>query len=672
MRRHILTIIRLSLLVLFAYPIVSVAQEANMAALPPAFAPDRVLVAFQPGTPGIAMSDAHRQANGQVVKTLEAIGVQIIAVPAGTVLDTVAVYQHNPNVRFAEPDYFRTFVVPDEGSDPVLGIQDYFNEQWGLHNIGQPLTDPGTGSPTLSGTSDADIDAPEGWNISTGSSDIVIAILDSGIDCNSVELNGKCLGAAMNFVSEYEGLADILGHGTHVAGIAAANTDNGIGIAGVGWNSSIVSLKVCYGWPAFLPLLGVCPVSASIEAITHAADMGYDVINMSYGSDEVDSNGAPIALAGHSEAEAAAVSYAWNNNVVIVAAAGNNANTTLSYPAAYPEVIAVAATNSDDNLASFSSFGNNWVSVAAPGENILSTFPDAACAAALPGYDPGDSCLTWQSGTSMASPHVAGAVALVRAVVASNEEARDLIESGADQIGAGGQNFLAWTQHGRLNIYQALAASQGPNTPPTASFNHFCTGLACSFDGTASSDPGGSIVSYAWDFGDSSTGSGSSVTHTYASAGIYTASLTVTDNNGATNSTSQSIITSEPVNAPPTANFSFACSGRDCSFDASASSDPDGAADIVNYVWSILDGDTTETRSGKTITYSYVNTGSSFVSLTVTDSAGNFDTASTTLRVKNRGRSDGDTSGGGDTGGGTPGGSGSFCDKNPDHKKCSQ
>ena len=660
MRRNILSIISLLLLVLFTYSVVSVPLDVGVGK-PPPFAPDRVLVAFQPGTPGAAISETHRQAGGHVLKTLAAIGVQVIAVPAGTVLDNVAVYQRNPNVRFAEPDYFRTFVVPDEGSDLVLGIQDYFNEQWGLHNTGQTLTDPATGSSGLPGTSDADLDAPEGWDISTGSPDIVIAILDSGIDCNSVELNDKCLDAAMNFVSEYEGLADTTGHGTHVAGIAAANTDNGIGVAGVGWNSSIVSLKVCYGWPAFFPLLGVCPVSASLEAISHAADMGYDVINMSYGSDEVDSSGTPIALAGNSQAEAAAVTYAWSKNVVLVAAAGNNSNTTLSYPAAYPEVIAVAATNSDDNLASFSSFGNNWVSVAAPGENILSIYPDSVCAAVIPGYDPGEGCLTWLSGTSMASPHVAGAASLIRALVGSNVQVRDAIESSADQAGAGGQNFLAWTQHGRLNLHNALATSQGSNTPPMANFDYSCTGLACTFDGTASNDPDGSIANYAWDFGDNSTGSGGTVPHTYASNDTYLVSLTVTDNNGATDSISQNVIVSEPVNAPPTANFSYSCTGRDCSFDGSASSDPNG--DIESYVWSILDGGTTETRSGETITYTYVNTGSSFVSLTVTDSAVNSDTASTSLRVKNKGKVEGDTSGGD-----TPVGP---CKKNPNHKNCS-
>ena len=670
MRRNILTIISLSLLVLFAYQLASVPQDVNVDKLPPPFAPDRVLVAFQPGTRGADISEAHRRAGNHVLKTLDAIGVQVIAVPAGTVLENVAVYQHNPNVRFAEPDYFRTFVVPDEGRDPVLGIQDYFDEQWGLHNTGQKLADPATGLPGSSGASGADIDAPEGWEISKGSPDIVIAILDSGIDCNSVDLNGKCLdAAAMNFVSGYEDLADILGHGTHVAGIAAANTDNGIGVAGVGWNSSIVSLKVCYGWPAIIPLLGVCPVSGSIEAIIHAADMGYDVINMSYGSDEVDGSGNPIALAGNSQAEAAAVSYAWNKNVVLVAAAGNDANTSLAYPAAYPEVIAVAATNMYDNLASFSSFGNDWVSVAAPGENILSTYPDYICATIIPSYDPAEGCLTWLSGTSMASPHVAGAASLVRALVGSNEQVRDLIESSADQVGAGGQNFLAWTQHGRLNIHNALAANQGSNTPPMANFSYLCTGFVCSFDGaTESSDPDGSIVSYAWDFGDNNAGSGGTVSHTYASNDTYIVSLTVTDNNGTNDSISQNVMVSDSVNAPPTANFSYSCSGRDCAFDGSASSDPNGDGDIISYVWSILDGDNTETISGKIIDYTYVNTGSSFVTLIVTDSIGNPDTASTSLRVKSKGRTAGGSSGGGDT----PGGGGSFCDKNPDHKKCSK
>jgi subtilisin family serine protease len=100
--------------------------------------------------------------------------------------------------------------------------------------------------------------------------------------------------------------------------------------------------------------------------------------------------------------------------VVIVAAAGNDSNTTQLYPAAYNEVIAVAASERHDNLASFSTFGNTWVSIIAPGDNILSTEPDASCLLFVPGYVAGvDDCLTWKSGTSMASPHVAGAAALL-------------------------------------------------------------------------------------------------------------------------------------------------------------------------------------------------------------------------------------------------------------------
>jgi len=414
-------------------------------------------------------------------------------VPKGSVEKMIAIYQANPNVEYAEPDYYRLLIVPDEGNDPAPPDgtgREYFEEQWGLNNTGQQHTntDPLFGTVQVTGTPDADIDAPEGWDLSTGNPSVKIAILDTGIDCNSIEHQGKCVEQT-EFVyqySDYDTLEDVLSHGTHVAGIAAVKTNNGKGVAGVGWDSSLGNLKTCFQYeyvpfpelPDFTQYVGVCPVSASAAAITHAADNGYHVINMSYGSDDFDESGVlPDAPPTQPNTETAAIAYAWSQGVVLVAAAGNDSNTTPVYPAANNNVIAVAAINRYDNLAAFSTFGSPWVSMLAPGDHILSTIPVAECIfySEITGepFNPDtDSCLTWNSGTSMASPHVAGAAALVWAHlfpgqlpgscispsgVPCNQVVRSHLEHGADISGAGNQNMLSWSQNGRLNIFGALS-----------------------------------------------------------------------------------------------------------------------------------------------------------------------------------------------------------------------
>jgi PKD repeat protein len=163
----------------------------------------------------------------------------------------------------------------------------------------------------------------------------------------------------------------------------------------------------------------------------------------------------------------------------------------------------------------------------------------------------------------------------------------------------------------------SVGSGDPPNSPPTASFTYTCTDLACDFDGTASSDSDGSIVSYDWTFGDGATASGSTASHTYAASGDYTVTLTVTDDGGATGTDSQTVSVSDGSNAAPVASFTFGCTDLDCSFDGSGSSDSDGS--IVSYDWTFGDG---ATGSGVTTSHTYAAGGTYNVTLTVTDDGG--------------------------------------------------
>jgi hypothetical protein len=509
----------------FALPRPAPAQGAVIhTELPAQFAQDRVLVKFQPGMAASEAGKLLSQYGLATQRVISGLNVHVLEVPVGTVLDTVERLNHNPNILYAEPDYYRVLVIPNEGEDPPPSPDNqWFKEQYALNNTGQVISqpDPLLGLVAVTGANDADIDAPEGWDTTTGSADVKIAILDTGIDCRTAARPGGSLEFAapgkcveeVNFVTGYSTTVDdVVSHGSHVAGIAAAATNNDIGIAGVGWSSSVGSLKACFEYYIdLLPplgywvIVGICPVSSSAAAITYAADQGYHVINMSYASDAVDENGDPLGLGGISQAEQDAVNYAWDKGVVVVAAAGNNNDTAKLYPAAYDKVIAVGATDRYDDRASFSTFGSNWVSLLAPGDNIISTVPNELCVfyAELLGleFDPdNDACLDWYSGTSMASPHVAGAAALVWAhlfpaqltdpatcvdelSMPCNERVRQQLEGGADTDGALGQNMLAWSQHGRLNVAGALGVAEPPVEPaPSAPSNVIVNDLG---DGSA-------------------------------------------------------------------------------------------------------------------------------------------------------------------------------------------
>jgi thermitase len=425
------------------------------------FSDSTVLVRFIKGAAAAEVASAHAASGASIIRSFDPISVQVLAVPKGSARAAVERYRRNPHVEFADLNYRRQLYRPTtiEGSEPGLGIANNFNEQYGLHNTGQQFgatVDPLLGTlivPAYQATVGADINAPEAWNITTGSSGVGIAILDSGVACDHLDLAGKCL-EELNFVAEHGStLEDLLGHGTHIAGIAAATTDNGIGIAGVGRDSLIGSLKTCWEDTTLLFLgiiIGQCDDDDIIEALMHAASSGnYQVVNMSFAGPEFSST------------LEAAIDSAWSSGLVLVAGSGNEYSQQIMYPAGYTNVIGVGASDHHDNLAGYSSFGS-WVSVLAPGSFIISTVPGELC-----GQDPGvpSDCYDYKSGTSMATPHVAGLAALLWAhnPGADNAQIRNSIENGADSNGALGQNFLAWSEHGRIN----MAAALGTNTDPT-------------------------------------------------------------------------------------------------------------------------------------------------------------------------------------------------------------
>ena len=512
-----------SLLLLLAAGQISWAQSALRHGASP-FSDDSVLVRFAPGAAASSVLEAHRDAKGTVIRSIDPIGLTVVKVPAGSATQALARYQSNPNVEFADLNYRRYVFYPvtNEGSEPGLGVPNNFAEQYGLHNTGQAFgatADPLFGTlvyPSYQATAGADINAPEAWEISRGSAGVAIAVLDSGIACTHLDLEGKCI-EEINFVADKGStLQDVLGHGTHVAGIAAAATDNYIGIAGVGWNTSVGSLKTCwedFTYALFGIILGQCDDADVIDAIIHATDSGrYKVISMSFA-------GAEISASFES-----AVNYAWTNGMILVAGAGNGYSQAMLYPAAFTNVIAVGSTDYHDNLSGFSTFGP-WVSVLAPGSNILSTVPGELCG--QPAGEPSD-CYDYKSGTSMATPHVSGLAALLWAQSpgASNTQIRSLIEDGADDTGTMGQNFLAWSQHGRINMANSLNGGTGGIDP---TFHHVQSIALSTVSAGRGSKSGQAIVTVVDNFGNPVNGA--SVFGTFSGAFSESRS-SVTDGNG--------------------------------------------------------------------------------------------------------------------------------------------
>lgn len=358
--------------------------------------PGELIVRLKPGASDEgSQQSATRTLAGQVgdgfvsQRNLTAAGdVQVFSFKsAGDASSALETLQNDPSVAFVEPNYARELHwVPDD--------EEHFSEQESWVEA---------------------INLPEAWNITTGDTELVVAVIDSGVSPTHPDLAGK-LVPGYNAVDGSDNWADIDGHGTHVAGIVAASGDNLVGTAGTAMDVKIMPIRV-------MADNGSISVSSIHDAIIWAVDNGADVLNLSLGSDQA------------SETELSAVQYAYQNDVPLVASAGNRFNK-ISYPASYPEAISVGALNAAGDRAQFSSI-LSAVDIAAPGELIFSPHWDKQT-----GEDSWSDQLKGQpvSGTSFAAAIVSGTLALQKSVNPdlTVEEVRSMLKSTALDTGVPG------------------------------------------------------------------------------------------------------------------------------------------------------------------------------------------------------------------------------------------
>ncbi|MFD0586753.1 S8 family peptidase [Paenibacillus sp. GCM10027627] len=316
-------------------------------------------------------------------------------------------FQQKWNPRFAEPHYLYLTNESSDAATPIIPNDALYSQyQWNLPSI----------------------EAEKGWSVSKGNEGVIIAVLDTGVQSNHPDLKGRLVGGT-NIVSKDQAPEDDVGHGTHVSGIIGASVNNGEGVAGVSWFNKIMPVKV-------LDSSGAGSTYSVAQGIIWAVDHGAKVINMSLGN--------------YAEADFLhdAIKYAYERDVVLIAASGNDNTERPGYPAAYPEVFAVGATNNKKEKASFSNYGD-YIDVAAPGDSIASTYPGSQYAAL--------------SGTSMASPHVAALAGLIRSVnpELTNEEVMEIMRVTSRDLGQTGKD--KYFGHGEIDVVQALKTASTYN-----------------------------------------------------------------------------------------------------------------------------------------------------------------------------------------------------------------
>jgi thermitase len=356
---------------------------------------NQIVVKFKAGSASQRTVNSNQKLHES--NTIDPLGVTILDVKPEELPALMMQLSTDPSVEWVEPNY-QVWALETYPDDPT------FPDQWWLSRV----------------------KAPAAWDYATGSSSITIAIVDSGVDYSHPELDGKVIGG-WDFVNGDADASDDNGHGTSVAGIAAAETNNTIGIAGVSWGARILPVKV-------LDWAGLGSYEDLAAGIIYATDAGAAVINLSLGGS------APSELLKQ------AIDYATSAGVMVIAASGNSGTAGVLYPARYSSVIAVSATDSGNQVASFSNYGPE-VDIAAPGENIFSTNIDQGYAT--------------RTGTSMAAPMVSGAAAILLGLPGNNAPSlvRQQLLTTAVDIPPYGKD--SYSGYGLLQIDKAVMLAMG-------------------------------------------------------------------------------------------------------------------------------------------------------------------------------------------------------------------
>ncbi len=557
MRRKLCLVGLLALVAPFALP-----QTASAAKAPETA---HILVQFDKGTGAARRQTLIDRVDGKRVATVHRLGTAVVRVPAAEKWRALALLRRQVGVSYAEAD---GIVHASLAINDPYSIAPYAS--WPLIN---PLF-------------------PEGWDLTTGNSSVVVAVVDTGVQAGHPDLG--TLTAGWDFVNNDGDPADDNvadhGHGTLVAGVIAAQGNNGIGIAGICWKCQIMPVKV-------LDSTGSGTDSWVASGITWAVDHGADVINLSLGGTE-----NSLTLAG-------AVNYALGRGVVVIAAAGNDGEdpilgTTKNYPAAYPGVISVGAVDDANTRYDFSNYGP-WVEVDAPG---------CTNSTALGGLY-GGFC-----GTSTASPFVAGLAGLARSrnLSATGSSVTSAIE---DFTQPGTADPVGNSAHGLIDAQATLANIASAPTGPVASFSASTTSgafpLAVSFTNTSTN-----ATSYSWSFGDGTSSTVTSPSHTFTAMGNYNVTLTASD--GSNSRLANAVIT---VAAPaPVASFTASKSSGRAPLKISFSNKSSNA---TSYAWLFGDG---SSSSDESPTHTFRKGGTFTVTLTATGLGGTA-TATRTIKV---------------------------------------
>jgi uncharacterized repeat protein (TIGR01451 family) len=443
------------------------AEEEPAEPLAGDFIPGQLIIRFKPGVTPEEISDFYAEHGLAEKENLDLDPadnneeMRLASIQLSISAQLVTTLEDDPRVEYVEPNYLLHL-------DKVPNDPDY-SKLWNLNNSGQ------TG-----GTTDADVDAPETWDVTTGSNQVIIGVIDTGIDWKHEDLvanlwvnpgecpGGKCEANSKDddgngYVDDFHGVntindtgdpMDDYGHGTHVAGTIGAVGNNGIGVVGVSWNVRIAACK-------FLSASGSGSVASAIKCFQY-----FHQLKNKYKQNIVATNNS---WGGAISSDALRDAMAGPDQPLHICAAGNSDSGQPHFPAAYelPNILSVAATDHNDQYASFSNYGPDWVDMAAPGVDVLSTVPKGSCGICNPtGYDTA-------SGTSMATPHVAGAVALIYGLYSklTPEQVKGRLLAALDPLS---DRTKETATNGRLNLLNAL---ENDPTPPAAPNNLAAAGV---------------------------------------------------------------------------------------------------------------------------------------------------------------------------------------------------